>query len=138
MIDSRKIFAVTYGTPYPCLAYLVNYEPAQPSRKKMVKSFNPDYKVGDYVVVETDTRHEFTVVKVTDIKVEADIDDEDLVRWIVGGVAMEDHQALLAKEQLMLSTLKKASKSAAAAKMQKQMEDELGADVMLSLPKFGE
>lgn len=82
-------------------AVLCTYE-ADDTRVKvpttMFKTLDPGIKVGDYVVVPTETRHKMTVVKVAEVDVDVDFESHAPVAWIIGVVDRADHESLLAQE----------------------------------------
>lgn len=80
-------------------------------RSKMFKTLDASIKVDDYVVVPTDTRLKLTVCKIVEVDdVEPDFDSSVSVPWVVGKIAMEDHEALLAQEKEALDTIRQAEK----------------------------
>lgn len=70
------------------------------------KTLDQDIKVGDLVVVPTDTRHNLTVVKVVEVDVDLDIDTPNQIKWVIGKVDLETHNDLLAMETDALAKIK--------------------------------
>lgn len=63
------------------------------------KTFDDTIKKDDLCVVESGTRHGFTVVKVTETDVIVDIEDASInVKWVVSKVDLADHKAILTQE----------------------------------------
>lgn len=71
------------------------------------KTLNPDVKVDDYVVVESGTRWELTVVKITAVDTDVDFDATRIMRWIVAKVDMSMHQKLKDMENAAIELIKK-------------------------------
>lgn len=78
---------------------------------KLFKTFDQTIAEDDMVVVTTDTRHGFTVVKVTEVDVEIDFDKEETVRWIVQKVEMEAFKEVLDQEQEAISLVHSAERN---------------------------
>lgn len=125
-----------------CRGIACSYEPGSVSRDDdgnitedsrtglyTYKSLDPDIKVGDYVIVPTDTRHKLTVVKVEDVDVEPDYDSNIIYKWIVGRVALKDHEALVAQENDAIKMIQRAEKRKRRIEIKKDVEDLLNGDV---------
>lgn len=87
------------------------YEADQPSNKakrQLFKTFDSSIAVDDLVVVPTDTRHGFTVVKVVETDVDLDFDTTENVQWIVGRVDLANHAVRLQQEQAAIAAIKSA------------------------------
>lgn len=94
-------------------AIACSYEPAPHNDKPVTtifKTFDPDIKVGDYVVVPTDTRHHLTVIKVEETDVDVDFDSAARVNWIVGRVDKADYDDIMRKEDAAIAAIKSAEK----------------------------
>lgn len=94
-------------------AIACSYEPAPHNGKPVTtifKTFDPDIKVGDYVVVPTDTRHHLTVIKVEETDVDVDFDSAARVNWIVGRVDKADYDDIMRKEDAAIAAIKSAEK----------------------------
>lgn len=90
-----------------CVA--VSYEADdKPERWVLFKTFDKDICKDDLVVVPTNTRHNFTVCKVMKTDVDVDFDSSVQMQWIVDRVHMDDHKAILAKEEKAIETVKGA------------------------------
>lgn len=90
-------------------AIRVNYDTVS-GQETIVKTLDPDIKVDDYVVVETSTRHGMTVVKVTEVDLDIDLDSNVQIKWVVTKIDPEKHRQLLAQEALALSAIQSAEK----------------------------
>lgn len=113
--DQVKLIAVNYephneslgGTPE---AYRDSRLVATPTEKKkyLFKTMIQDLAVGDYVVVETGTRHGMTVCKVTEIDLDVDFDDGVALKWAIQRVDTEGYKTLLDGEQEAIQAAKRA------------------------------
>ena len=103
-------------------AVRVSYEDSGRNKETIKKTFMDDLKVGDYVLVETETRWNAAVCKVVAVNVEVDFDDEETkVGWVFskvdltkldslreiekGAVALIREARLREKKQTLLNTL---------------------------------
>lgn len=91
-------------------AILATYEAGDNAAKAFFKSFDPTLKVGDLVNVVSNTRHNVTVVKITDVDVEFDISTTTKFEWIISKVDMEPHIKMLAMENDALAAIASAEK----------------------------
>lgn len=89
-------------------AVLATYESDDRATKVMYKTLDPTIKVGDYVIVPTKTRHNMTVVKITDIDVQVDFDSDAQVNLIIGKIDKSNYDILVAQEQQALDTIRSA------------------------------
>lgn len=75
---------------------------------EIFKTLDETVQVDDLVVVETDTRHNMTVVKVTEVDVDVDFDSTKHVKWVVQKVDKEAHENLKKEESRAVDAIKKA------------------------------
>lgn len=94
-------------------AVLCQYEKGEGSY--IFKTFDQSIQVDDLVVVETGTRHGFTVVKVTAVDVQPDFNANIDLKWIVQKVDTAPHLATVAQE-------KEAITAATQAKLRRERE----------------
>ena len=94
-------------------------------RGYLFKTHTSDHKVGDLLVVPTDTRHGFTVVKVVEVDAEPDMNAQSDVKWIVGKVDTATYFDIRAQEAEIID---KVAKSELKAQRDKLRETLLGAD----------
>lgn len=87
------------------------YEAGENAGKTMFKTFSPTLKVGDFAIVPTNTRHNMTVVKITDVDVEFDIETTTNVEWIIGQIDMTAYEQVLGQEQEAVKTIQSAEKN---------------------------
>lgn len=86
----------------------VNYEGDASAKVTTYKTFDQDIMVDDLVIVETDTRHGFTVCKVIETDVDLDFDGREKMRWIVGTVDTDEHEKILDQEKQAIAAIKSA------------------------------
>lgn len=85
-----------------------SYDPENKADKpEIFKTFNPDMKTGDYVVVPTDTRLKRTVCKIVEADCEYDIESMAKCEFIVCKVDHSDYDVAVAAENEMIATIKK-------------------------------
>lgn len=87
----------------------VSYERGEKSY--LFKSLDPTIEVDDIVVVPTDTRHNFTCVKVTEVDVDPDLETQLNLKWIVGKVDMPAYEEVLKNEKAAIAAVGKAEKA---------------------------
>lgn len=87
------------------------YEAGENAGKTMFKTFSPTLKVGDFTIVPTNTRHNMTVVKITDVDVEFDIETTTNVEWIIGQIDLTAYEQVLGQEQEAVKTIQSAEKN---------------------------
>lgn len=72
------------------------------------KTLDQTIKKGDLVVVPTDTRYKFTVVKVIEADVDIDYDSTTQYKWIAARFDPAVYEDILAKEEPVIATVRKA------------------------------
>lgn len=82
--------------------------PNNKAKRSLFKTFDPSIAVDDLVIVPTDTRHNFTVVKVVETDIDLDFDTTENVQWIVGRVDLANHATRLQQEQAAIAAIKQA------------------------------
>ncbi len=111
--------------------------------REMFKTFDKNLKVGDYVVVPTNTRHNLTVCKIVEIDVDDWMDTGKELGWIVGSVDMADANKVKAWEETAIQGLKDAEKRKRRREMQASMTEAMnekekeGLALMLASPLSG-
>lgn len=103
-------------------AIVCTYEADHSAKKTTFKSLDQSIKKDDLVVVPTDTRHRFTVCKVTEVDADVDFDGSETMLWIVSKVDLADHNMTLVEEAEAVSAIK-------SAEIRKKRED-LAASLM--------
>lgn len=91
-------------------------EPVKKAPRETFKTFDQDIAVGDFVIVESNTRHNMTLVKVVEVDVDIDFDSSATMKWVVDVVDTTGHVAVLAKEDQAIQAIK-------SAELRKKRED---------------
>lgn len=108
-------------------AIRVSYDPNDKvnglPKSYLFKTLDPDLKVGDFVSIPTDTRHNITVAKVEEIDAEVDFDSSLEIKWIVSRVPTKEYEAILADEQIWIAEMKKAQNMKKKEDIKKSMLD---------------
>lgn len=71
------------------------------------KTLDPTLKVGDLVLVPTNTRFGFTVNKIIEADVDVDFDSNIEFKWIAAKVDLTDYENTLAMESEAIALIKK-------------------------------
>jgi predicted Mrr-cat superfamily restriction endonuclease len=75
---------------------------------ELFKTFDATIKVDDLVVVQSDTRHNMTVVKITGVDVRFDMKSPEKVKWVVAKIDQDAYKTLLAQEEAIIDRIKSA------------------------------
>lgn len=92
MDNSRIVFLINDTVR----AVMAKYEDG--ASAEMFKTFDSTLEVGDLAVVESNTRHNMTVVKVTAIDVDVNFDATTPLKWIVQKIDKPAFDAILTQE----------------------------------------
>lgn len=76
----------------------------------LFKTLDPSIQVGDLVIVPTDTRHKMTVVKVTRVDVDVDLDAPASMDWVVDAVDDGEFKKVIDMEKAAIETIKSAER----------------------------
>lgn len=74
------------------------------------KTMNQSIRVDDYVVVQTNTRHEMTIVKVTEVDVDVDLESSTKMDWVVDTVDLRNFNVVLEQERTAIAAVQSAQK----------------------------
>lgn len=108
---STAVFLINDHCRAIACTYLKDGEEGHKTAPRTVfKSFNPNIKVDDYVVIPTNSRHNMTVVKVVEVDVEPDLDSSAQMEWIIGVIDATGFKDTLAKEADAIARIKSAQK----------------------------
>lgn len=99
MERSREIFLINDQVK----ALKGEYEPD--GTRSLLKTFDHTIKVGDYLVVQSDTRHKITTVKVTDIDVDFDMHGTKPMQWVISKVDLNIYTQMLEDESAAIRKL---------------------------------
>lgn len=109
MMDRLNESTVLFLVNSDLRAVRVSYEAEGRNKETIKKTLIQDLKVGDFVMVETDTRWNAAVCKVVAVNVEIDFDDDDLkVGWVFGRVDLTQLDALRETEKRAVSLIREA------------------------------
>jgi len=111
--DCRAVYGIYAPDP--------NDEKLPKEKRELFKTFDTSIAVGDIVMVPSNTRHNVTTVKITDVDVEWDINVRGDVRWIIGKVDQGEYQRLRDQEAAAIVAIKESEKTAARNKLKAQM-----------------
>lgn len=75
------------------------------------KTLDQDIKVDDYVVVQSSTRHGMTVVKVTAVDIDVDLEANAEMLWAVQKIDMASFGVTLEQEQKAIAAVNAAEKA---------------------------
>lgn len=93
---------------------------------KFYKTFDPDVKVGDLVVVPAGTRLGFTTNKVVAVDVEPDFERTGRVDWIAGRVDPAHYEDCLAQEEGMIEQIRAMEKAKKREEMAESLKEFMG------------
>lgn len=113
------------------------YEPDTDKQKQsryLFKTLDKDIKVGDFVVVPTDTRHNMTVVEVVEVDADVDFESGVEIKWIMSRVDMEKISNVLAEETKWIEALKASEKRKKREEIKKNMLDMYANEDIAALP----
>lgn len=113
-------------------AVLGTYEAGDNAAKTMFKTFDATVNKGDFVLVPTNTRHNMTVVKITDVDVEFDIETTTNVEWVIERIDLSAFEQMKAQEQAAITTIQSAEKN----RKRKALREAIFADAETTLNKL--
>jgi hypothetical protein len=79
-------------------------------KKSLFKTLDPTIKVDDLIVVETNTRHGMTVVKVTEVDVDINFDTDHDVKWVIQPVDADIFEQILEQEKDAIAAVQSAER----------------------------
>lgn len=104
----------------------VSYDEGVKNQHTIKKTFISDLKPGEYVTVQTTTRHNATVCKVVEVDVEVDFDDSTPIGWVFGRVDMTTLDKLCAEEARILDVIRTAELAERRLKLKNTVLSQLG------------
>lgn len=105
---STAVFLINKDVQAVACSYEVHPDGKPVTPLTIYKSLDKTLKSGDYVVVPTDTRHKFTVVRVEQVGAEIDLDSGTQLKWIVSKFDREAYAGMLTQEQAAIDVIKSA------------------------------
>lgn len=109
-------------------AIRVSYEDAG-KNQTIKKTLDHTITVGDFVVVETNTRWNMTVCKVTAVDVEVDFDSDDQIGWIVAKVDIAAFDAIKEQERRAVELIREAERREKKEGLRVTLEKYTGAEL---------
>lgn len=106
MNSSTMIFLINDDTR--CVAG--TYEAEEGAPRTLFKTMDQDLKVGDFVIVQSGTRHDMTVVKIVETDIEPDFDSSKEMKWVIGRIELEDFEKLQKMEAKAIEMIQSAEK----------------------------
>lgn len=126
---STVVFLVSPSVRAVSVSYETKEEKTSGRQFYTFKTFDASIKKDDLVIVPTDTRHKFTVVKVEEVDIDIDLDDATTqFKWIAGKVDLSGYADTLAQEAAAVEKIKSAEKRKKREDLKKSLLDNLGAD----------
>jgi hypothetical protein len=110
MNSSTIIFLINDHARALLATYEVDAE-GRPAPRTIFKTLDPYIKVGDFVIVPTDTRHLMTVCKVVEVDHDLDMDTQSDIKWIISKVDTTAYEQIRAQEAVAIATVKSAEKA---------------------------
>ena len=107
MHNSRKVFLLE-NEPRCVLGA---YEAGENPPLSEFKTFDGDIGVGDLVIVQSDTRHKMTVVKIAQVDIEPNLDSGSVMHWVVGKVDVDAFNETIKSESKFLDAARRAEKA---------------------------
>ena len=80
-------------------------------QKTIFKTLDQAIKVGDFAVVESTTRHNMTVVKITDVDVDVNFETDKSIRWVVQVIDTDRFKETLMQERAAISAVQEAERA---------------------------
>lgn len=130
---STVVFLVNKNVRAIKCAYEVNDKGEPCGNLTIFKSFDHSIKVGDDVVVPTETRVKRTVVRVVETDVEVDLESDVKMGWIIGPVDAAGYQMTLAKEEEAITKVKAAELRKKRAELEATLLANLDAEAVETL-----
>ena len=100
------------------------YEDGHPA--ETFKTLDPTIKVNDFVIVQTTTRHNMTVCKITEVDVDIDFDSSKQISWVIDKIERFTYERLFEQEAQAIQAIK----SAELRKKREDLKNALLADSM--------
>lgn len=97
------------------------YEAGDNAARTLFKTLDQTIQKDDLVLVQTGTRHGFTVVKIVDADVEFDIETSTKIDWVVGKIDLATFQTLSDAEQDAIRMIQSAEKNRKREELRKSI-----------------
>ena len=93
-------------------------------KTEIFKTFDPDIRVDDCVVVTSATRHEMTVVKVVEVDVDVNLESTTPIKWCVQRIDVDSFKDIRRQEEVAITKVQSAQRR----KKREEMREALLAD----------
>jgi len=109
-----KVKAMNYSTAIflindDVLALYVRYEVGDRSQKYMVKTFDKDIQVGDYVIVPSSGPNgHLAIAVVCDVDIDVDFDSMSIVPWVVQKIDLAPFNETVQQENAAIAAIREA------------------------------
>jgi hypothetical protein len=103
----------------------VEYDPdtaRNNSPNKFFKTLDPTLVVGDLVIVPTNTRHGFTIVKVLEVGFRVDFQVSEQWSWVAGKLDKKAYDSILEQEKIVVDRIGKAEEDRIRAQLRDSMQ----------------
>ena len=120
-----------------CRAIITEYDPDNSQDKRVLyKTLDPRIKVGDLVVIPTNTRHKFSLVKVVEVDVPVDYDSPLEAKWLVSpALDTTEYNQIVADEAAAIVRLRQRDAKQRTDALRKTMFGEDQSEIA-SLPLY--
>lgn len=133
MDKSRAVFLISDDIRCVMASYEVDHH-GKPTSENEFKTLDPDIKIGDFVVVETDTRWKMTVCRVEKIDVDPDLDSNEPMRWVVDTVDRRAFNQASKQESDAMTAINQAERRKRRKELREAMA--LNDEAIKSLPLY--
>lgn len=131
MHSSRKVFLLDNEPRCVLATYDKDNDNYKKAKRTEFKTFDDTVEVDDLVVVKTDTRHGYTVVKVVEVDVEPELDSSEEINWVVSKVDTVAYAGIVKHERSFLDAAAKAEKKRRKAQLKADFLADVDTSTML-------
>ena len=113
-------------------AIRTSYEPGKDGHvtsTSVFKTLDKTVKVGDYVVVPTETRWGYTVNRVEAVDVDVDFDSDVQLKWVLNKVDIDGNKKTVSEEGKWFTALQESEKRKRREELRKQLIETHGDEV---------
>lgn len=110
--------------------------PNAPAATTMFKTMDRDLKVGDFIIVPTNTRHLMTVCWVKEVDVEVNFESTQHVDWVIGTIDKTGYKQVLLMEGRFLDAIAKGEKRQQQEKLRETLMSAVDLEEVKALPIY--
>ena len=96
---------------------------------KCLKDMADNLAEGDLVVIPTDSRHGFTIVRVEKVDVEIPLESSIAYKWIAGKFDTAEYDNVLEQEATLIEKVKKSQKRKKREEMRAALQEQLDEEI---------